>query len=125
MKNRMAVFGVALWLALMGPVNQVLAAQAQLHIPPLFQERPDWCWAAVGEMLLKYYDVPSLHQTDYQCGIAHSRNHCKENPNCLECTLPAVDDAGIVNLLQHYPSAATPAGSSDLDFGDLGGGAGL
>ena len=96
MKTRMALFGFSLWLVLAGPVNPALSTEVQLHIPPLFQERPDWCWAAVGEMLFKFYDVPALHPTDYQCGIAQSRNHCKENQNCLECNLPAADDAGII-----------------------------
>lgn len=109
MKNRMAGFGIVLWLGLAGPVNPALATDVQLHIPPLFQERPDWCWAAVGEMLFKYYDVPSLHQTDYQCGIAQSRNLCKENSNCLECALPATDGVGMVTLLERYPSAAKQA----------------
>jgi hypothetical protein len=113
-KTRMALVGFSLWLVLAGPVNPALATEVQLHIPPLFQERPDWCWAAVGEMLFKYYAVPALHQTDYQCGIAQSRNHCKENPNCLECNLPAADDAGMVSLLQRYPSAASPAGSGGM-----------
>jgi len=111
LRNRSGVLGVWLWLLLLGPVNQISAGEVQLHIPPLFQERPDWCWAAVGEMVFKYYDVPAAHHTDYQCGIAQSRNLCKENSNCLECELPAVDDAAMVNLLEHYPSAAMPAAS--------------
>lgn len=113
MNKRIARFGVSMWLALFGPLNPTQAAEVQLHIPPLFQERPDWCWAATGEMLLKYYAVPALGQTDYQCGIAQSQNLCKENQNCLECTLPAADDAGMVNLLQRYPAAAIQAGSSE------------
>jgi hypothetical protein len=109
----MVRFGIGVWVALLGPLNPALAAEVQLHIPPLFQERPDWCWAATGEMLLKYYAVPALGQTDYQCGIAQSQNFCKETHNCLECTLPPADDAGMVNLLQGYSAAAMPAGSSE------------
>ncbi|MGQ0666064.1 MAG: C39 family peptidase [Nitrospiraceae bacterium] len=111
MQHRIARFVVGLWFLLLGPVNQALAAEVQLHIPSLFQERPDWCWAAVSEMVFKYYYVPAAHYTDYQCGIAQSRNLCKENSNCLECQLPTADDAAMVNLLEHYPSAAIPAAS--------------
>jgi len=66
---------VGAWLSvvLLVPSHLAMAAEVQLHIPPLFQERPSWCWAAVGEMVFKYYDIPALHRTDYQCGIVQSR----------------------------------------------------
>lgn len=111
MRNTVAVLGVWLCLTLLPLTSQASAREVKLHVPPIFQERPDWCWAATAEMLLKYYYVPALHQTDYQCGIARSRSHCQENPHCLDCTLPAADDGVMLNLLQRYPSAAIRAGS--------------
>lgn len=97
---------VVTWFLLGTPFGQALAAEVQLHIPPLFQERPDWCWAAVGEMVFKYYDVPASSHTDYQCDIAQSRKLCTNHPACLECTLPAADDSDMVTLLEQYAAAS-------------------
>jgi len=106
------VVGIWLFVALLVPVNFTMAAEVQLHIPPLFQERPSWCWAAVGEMVFKYYDVPAAHQTDYQCGIVQRRNLCKGIPNCVGCELSAVDEAVVVNMLEQYPGLATQGGKA-------------
>ena len=109
MKNRMAAFGIGLCLALLAPVTPTMAAKVQLHILPVFQERPSWCWAAVGEMVFKYYYVPAVHRTDYQCGIAQTRNLCTGVSNCVKCDLPAGDEATMVNVVQQYPLLATGA----------------
>ena len=107
MSNRLAAFGFGLWCVLLAPFNLIWAAEVTLHIPPLFQERPSWCWAAVGEMVFKYYDIPALHRTDYQCGIVQSKQLCAGIPNCMDCELTAVDEAAVVNLLEQYPGLAT------------------
>ncbi|MBI5316877.1 MAG: C39 family peptidase [Nitrospirae bacterium] len=104
--------GVWLSVVLLVPGHLAMAAEVQLHIPPLFQERPSWCWAAVGEMVFKYYDIPALHRADYQCGIVQSRKLCTEMPNCVDCGLSAVDEASVVNLLEQYPALATEAGKA-------------
>ena len=88
------------------------AAEVTLHIPPLFQERPSWCWAAVGEMVFKYYDIPAIHRTDYQCGIVQSRNLCMGIPNCVDCDLSAIDETAVVNMLEQYPVLATQSGKA-------------
>ena len=111
-KHRMAVFGVGLFLVLLVPVNLTMAAEVKLHIPPVFQERPSWSWAAVGEMVFKYYYVPAAHRTDYQCGIVQSRNLCTGIPNCVECDLSAGDEATMVNMLEQYPVIATLRGTA-------------
>lgn len=112
MKHRMAVFGVWLCLVLLIPINLAMAAEVTLHIPPLFQERPSWCWAAVGEMVFKYYDIPAVHRTDYQCGIVQGRSLCTGLPNCVECDLSAVDETAMVNMLEQYPVLATQGGKA-------------
>jgi len=109
-KNRMSAFGVGLILALSAPVAPIMAAEVKLHIPPVFQERPSWCWTAVGEMVFKYYYVPAAHRTDYQCGIVQSRKLCTGIPNCVECDFPAGDEATVVNMLEQYPLMATRGG---------------
>ena len=112
MKHRMAVFGVWLFFVLLVPVNLTMAAGVTLHIPPVFQERPSWCWAAIGEMVLKYYDIPAIHRTDYQCGIVQSRKLCMGLPDCLQCDLSPGDEATMVNMLQQYPVMATGGGTA-------------
>ena len=111
MKKR-ATWGVGLLLALLIPSHQTMAADGKLHIPPIFQERPSWCWAAVGEMIFKYYYVPVVHRADYQCGIAQSRKLCGGMPNCLECDLPAGDEATMINMLEQYPAMVTSGGAA-------------
>src|SRR5262245_16138284 len=106
-RNRWAAFGFGLWCILLAPFNLAWAAEVTLHIPPLFQERPSWCWAAVGEMVFKYYDIPALHRTDYQCGIVQSKQFCTGIPDCMDCELTAVDEVAVVNLLEQYPGLAT------------------
>ena len=103
----MVAFGVGLFLALVAPVAPTMAAEVTLHIPPVFQARPSWVWAAVGEMVLKYYYVPAAHPTDYQCGIVQSRKLCTGRPNCSECDLPASDEAAMVRVLEQHPVMAT------------------
>ena len=96
MKTRMAAFGVGLFLVLLVPANLSMAAEVKLHIPPVFQERPSWCWAAVGEMVFKYYYVPAAHRTDYQCGIDAGEKPMRGDVpwNCvLKCDLSAGDEA--------------------------------
>ncbi|TKB94879.1 MAG: hypothetical protein E8D41_02900 [Nitrospira sp.] len=110
MKRRMTAFGVGLCLSLMAPIVPTIAGEVRLHIPPVFQERPSWCWAAVGEMVFKYYDVPAVHRTDYQCGIAQTRNLCTGIPNCVACDLPAGDESSMMNMLQQYSLLATRGG---------------
>ena len=107
MKDRMAIFSIWLCVALLAPVNQTMAAEVALYIPPVFQERPSWCWTAVGEMVFKYYYIPAAHQKDYQCGIVQSRKLCPEIPNCLECALSAGDETTVVSMLEQYPVTAT------------------
>jgi hypothetical protein len=63
--SALAVVGVA---ALLGAPPA--AADEQLPISPVFQQNPVWCWAAVGEMALRYLGYPSINPVgDYQFGI--------------------------------------------------------
>src|SRR5689334_6854940 len=42
----------------------------QLVVAPVQQETEVWCWLAVGEMVFRYYGLPSVNGFgDYQCGI--------------------------------------------------------
>jgi hypothetical protein len=108
----MVAFAAGLFLALSAPVTLTMAEEARLHIPPVYQERPSWSWAAVGEMVFKYYYVPAAHRTDYQCGIAQGQKLCLETPNCLECDLPSGDEASMVRMLEQYPVMAKLGGTA-------------
>ena len=112
MKHRMTAFGFGLCLSLMAPIAPTIAGEVRLHIPPVFQERPSWCWAAVGEMVFKYYYVPAVHRTDYQCGIVQTRNLCTGIPNCVKCDLPPGDESTMMNMLQQYSLLATRGGAA-------------
>ena len=112
MKHKMAVFGVGLFLALSAPAALTMAAEVTLHIPPVFQERPSWSWAAVGEMVFKYYYVPAAHRTDYQCGIVQGQKLCSGTPGCLECDLPSGNEASMVRMLEQYPVMAKLGGTA-------------
>lgn len=47
-----------------------------LDIPPVPQEMNSWCWAAVAEMILKYYDfVLQSNSKSVQCRLAERRFH--------------------------------------------------
>jgi hypothetical protein len=111
-KHGMTAFGVGLCLSLMAPIAPTFAGEVRLHIPPVFQERPSWCWAAVGEMVFKYYYVPAVHRTDYQCGIVQTRNLCTGIPNCVTCDLPVGDESSMMNMLQQYSLLATRDGAA-------------
>ncbi len=112
MKHRVTAFGVGLFLTLSAPAVPTMAAEAILHIPPVFQERPSWCWAAVGEMVFKYYYVPAAHRTDYQCGIVQGQKLCSGTPDCLECDLPSGNEASMVRMLEQYSVMAKPGGTA-------------
>ncbi|NOS80147.1 MAG: hypothetical protein HOP32_01035 [Nitrospira sp.] len=107
MRRRMAAFMVWLLLALSAPVGSAMATGVTLHIPPVFQERPSWSWAAVGEMVFKYYYVPAVHRIDYQCGIVQEQKLCMGTPNCTDCDLPAGDATSMFRLLEQYPGMAS------------------
>jgi hypothetical protein len=96
----------------MASIAPTIAGEVRLHIPPVFQERPSWCWAAVGEMVFKYYYVPAVHRTDYQCGIVQTRNLCTGIPNCVKCDLPVGDESSMMDMLQQYSSLATQDGAA-------------
>ena len=74
-----------------------------LDIRPVFQNTPVWCWAAVGEMIFRYYDVPRLNiQADYQCGIINGLGgNCAVN--CLNCVIPAGQMSNIAAMVEQFP----------------------
>jgi hypothetical protein len=58
-------------------------------------------------MVFKYYYVPAVHGTDYQCGVVQTRKLCTGIPNCLKCDIPVGNEATMADMLQQYPLTAT------------------
>jgi len=93
--------------ALLAVVSSAPAASQQdLWIEPVFQESPVWCWAAVGEMVFRYYDVPNINPVgNFQCGIVALLGPVC-NQNCGACQVPAGSIAVMNNMLRRYPAFA-------------------
>jgi hypothetical protein len=85
-------------------------SSALLPIPPLFQETAVWCWAAVAEMVLRYYGQPNLNPAgDYQCGIVGTLGGvCAFD--CRACIYSIGNAANYVAALQRYPLIAQQFG---------------
>ncbi len=82
-------------------------AQKTLDIEPVYQQTPVWCWAAVGEMVFRHYEVRNINPAgNFQCGIV-ALLHTACNQNCGNCPVPAGSLATMINMLTRYPTVAS------------------
>jgi len=52
-------------------VPDVIPPKAELDIPAIQESKPGWSWAAVGQMVMDFYNVPPLYGADnWQCSLA-------------------------------------------------------
>ncbi|HVM84732.1 MAG TPA: hypothetical protein VMW18_12650 [Candidatus Binatia bacterium] len=52
-------------------VPDVLPTHAALDIPAIAEKEAGWSWAAVGQMIMDFYNVPPLYGADnWQCSLA-------------------------------------------------------
>ena len=52
-------------------VPDVIPPKADLDIPAIQESKPGWGWAAVGQMIMDFYNVPPLYGADnWQCSLA-------------------------------------------------------
>jgi hypothetical protein len=52
-------------------VPDVIPPKATLDIPAIQESKPGWSWAAVGQMIMDFYNVPPLYGADnWQCSLA-------------------------------------------------------
>lgn len=52
-------------------VPDVIPPKAELDIPAIAESKPGWSWAAVGQMVMDFYNVPPLYGADnWQCALA-------------------------------------------------------
>jgi hypothetical protein len=87
-------------------------ASMHLSIPGVFQETSEWCWAAVGEMVLRYNSEPNLNPAgNYQCGEIGAAGVIGLLPpvcqaDCTQCVLPISGGDAFAAFLQQYPQVA-------------------
>jgi hypothetical protein len=82
-------------------------AGTRLSIDPVYQQTPVWCWAAVGEMVFRYYGVANINPAgNFQCGII-ALAHPVCNQNCGNCMIPAGSLGTMNNMLTRYPGVAS------------------
>lgn len=63
--------GIPLSNAWADDVPDVNPPKAELDIPAIAESKPGWTWAAVGQMIMDYYNVPPLYSADnWQCSLA-------------------------------------------------------
>lgn len=88
-------------------VSAPLHHRADLAIPPVYQQTPVWCWAAVGEMVFRHFGVANINPAgNYQCGII-ALLHPACNANCMNCVVPAGSLSTMHNMLTQYPTFAS------------------
>jgi hypothetical protein len=85
---------------------------SQLPISGVFQQTAEWCWAAVGEMVLRYYNEPNLNPFgNYQCGEVGLAGNLGLLPSicqfdCSQCVVGIGNGQRFASFLQAYPNAA-------------------
>lgn len=78
------------------------ASARQINIQPTYQQTVVWCWAAVGEMVLKYFQVPNLNPGgNYQCGIVGSLGGVCAS-NCGACITTIGSTFQMADVLRNY-----------------------
>jgi len=86
----------------------IARADKVLDVEPVEQATPVWCWVAVSEMVLRYYDVPNVNPGGhYQCGfiglnaVATNAQAC--NADCRLCNFPAGHANVLKSAFEEYP----------------------
>jgi len=102
---RSVALGVSL---LVGAASMPMAQEGRiLPILPAAQQTGVWCWAAVGEMVLRHFRYPTVNGAgNYQCGIVAVAGW--GTPCMLNCALPmCIQGIGtaerLAAVLQAYP----------------------
>lgn len=74
----------------------------ELQVRPTYQQTPVWCWAAVSEMVLKFYRVPNLNPAgNYQCGVVGTLGGICAS-NCGACVKTIGSTFQMADLLRNY-----------------------
>lgn len=101
------------------------SGSASLGLAPIAQQTPVWCWATSAEMVFRYYQMPTLNASNYQCGIvaAYFGGACLAN--CGLCVTGIGPMSNMYTLINGYGPFArqngipSPTLSSQLIFRQL------
>jgi hypothetical protein len=85
----------------------------QLPISPVYQQTPEWCWAATAQMVFAYDGLPDLNGSgNYQCGIVAAafgpNSVCWTN--CGACVTGIGSMSNMQNLVNGYGVLAVQLG---------------
>lgn len=85
------------------------SSQAVILAPPAEQERSaGWDQVAVASMLFRYYGLPAVNPSAYQCGVLAAIMRGREAEDCREscagCRFEARSTETLESLLQRYPN---------------------
>jgi hypothetical protein len=84
-------------------VPDVLPTHAALDIPAIAETKPNWSWAAVGQMIMDFYSVPPLYGADnWQCSLADFLTGVQ----ACEAPKDTPADQAVLKLIQGYPQFA-------------------
>jgi hypothetical protein len=94
----------------------------------VFQQTSEWCWAAVSEMALRYFNEPNLNPFgNYQCGVIGVAGKIGVLPpfcqfDCTSCIVPISSAANLTIVLQRYPLEVQSAGLGGRSISATAGG---
>lgn len=78
----------------------------ELPISASVQQTPVWCWAAVGEMTLRYFGVPNLSPVgNYQCAVVAALGGVCFN-SCAACVTTVSGTPQLAQVMEAYQSFA-------------------
>jgi hypothetical protein len=79
-------------------VPDVIPPKSTLDIPAIQESKPGWSWAAVGQMIMDFYNVPPLYGAeDWQCSLADFLTGVQA------CEAPKLSpEAATLKLIQGY-----------------------
>jgi hypothetical protein len=112
-------FAIVLSLVSLLLNGQSLAQRKALDIDPVIQQTAEWCWVAVGEMVLgEHFGYANVNPVgDYQCGIVGlyfgPMSSCYAN--CMTCQVPSGTMDSFERMLRYYP-VAVGAGHRPLRY---------
>ena len=83
-------------------VPDVIPPKAVLDIPAIAESKPGWSWAATGQMIMDFYNVPPLYGSDdWQCSLADFLTGVQA------CEAPKLSsEAATLKLIQGYSAFA-------------------
>ena len=90
--------GAQISMARADNVPDVIPPKAELDIPAIAESKPGWSWAAVGQMIMDFYNVPPLYGAEnWQCSLADFLTGVQA------CEAPKLSsEAATLKLIQSY-----------------------